>query len=191
METWAASYKGTKCRFEVLPSANHRADAAEAQVMLVAKIRELIKALGVPLRAGRAPAPRGPPPALASKGIPAWQLADPSGASTSSTTALDPTATAFEPSPDAAVKEPAQVSTAPASVATASAAVPPHPPSFDALVELIATGRTDEIEGIRDIPLKINEDAPSESKLEQPKKPWQQSTSWQDGSMNQEGAALQ
>lgn len=187
MDTWGASYKGTRCRFEVLPSANHRADAAEAQVMLVAKIRELIKALGVPLRAGRAPGPRGPPPTLASKGIPAWQLADASGASTSSKSALDPTASAFEPSSDASVTPPVTVSAA--APATAATAVPPHPPSFDALVELIATGRTDEIEGIRDIPLKINEAAPSESKLEQPRKPWQQSTG-QDR-LGQEGATLQ
>jgi len=33
---------------------------------------------------------------------------------------------------------------------------PPHPASFDAIVELISTGRTDEIPGIKDIPLKVS-----------------------------------
>ena len=31
----------------------------------------------------------------------------------------------------------------------------PHPASFDAIVQLIATGQTDKIPGIRDIPLKV------------------------------------
>lgn len=31
----------------------------------------------------------------------------------------------------------------------------PYPPSFDAIVELISTGRTDEIPGIKDIPLQV------------------------------------
>ena len=49
-----------------------------------------------------------------------------------------------------------------------------YPSSFSAIVELIATGREDQLTNIRDIPLKINEEPPSESKMERPKKPWEQ-----------------
>ncbi|AYO41225.1 hypothetical protein DNF11_0275 [Malassezia restricta CBS 7877] len=48
-----------------------------------------------------------------------------------------------------------------------------YPPSFHAIVELIATGQESQIPGIRDIPLKINPAPPSESKMECPKKPWE------------------
>lgn len=49
-----------------------------------------------------------------------------------------------------------------------------YPSSFHAIVELIATGQESHIPGIRDIPLKINPAPPSESKMECPKKPWEQ-----------------
>lgn len=48
-----------------------------------------------------------------------------------------------------------------------------YPPSFHAIVELIATGQESRIPGIRNIPLKINPEPPSESKMECPKKPWE------------------
>lgn len=51
--------------------------------------------------------------------------------------------------------------------------MPSHPPSFDAVVELIASGRTDEIEDIRHIPLQINQLAPSQSQMAAPRKPWE------------------
>lgn len=159
-----------RCRFEVLMGANHKCEAAEAQLLLVAKVRELIKAMGVPLRTGlaagsaasrtgAAPPARRPPPSL-SKGIPAWQLAD----------APAPAAAPAQPSAAESAGAPGASTAGPNSP---SSSIPPHPPSFDALVELIATGRTDEIQGIRDIPLKINEEEPSESKLEARRKPWE------------------
>lgn len=52
-----------------------------------------------------------------------------------------------------------------------------YPASFNAIVELIATGQEDKIPGVRDIPLKINESAPSTSTLERPKKPWEEASS--------------
>ena len=48
-----------------------------------------------------------------------------------------------------------------------------YPPSFHAIVELIATGQESQIPGIRDIPLQINPAPPSESKMVCPKKPWE------------------
>ena len=48
-----------------------------------------------------------------------------------------------------------------------------YPSSFHAIVELIATGQESKIPGIRDIPLQINADTPSESRMERPKKPWE------------------
>ncbi|KAI3624992.1 hypothetical protein CBS9595_000353 [Malassezia furfur] len=51
-----------------------------------------------------------------------------------------------------------------------------YPASFNAIVELIATGQEDKIPGVRDIPLKINESEPSSSTLERPKKPWEASS---------------
>lgn len=48
-----------------------------------------------------------------------------------------------------------------------------YPPSFHAIVKLIATGQESQIPGIRDIPLQINPAPPSESKMECPKKPWE------------------
>ncbi|WFD43588.1 hypothetical protein MPSI1_002251 [Malassezia psittaci] len=50
-----------------------------------------------------------------------------------------------------------------------------YPASFNAIVEMIATGQEDKISGIRDIPLKINEAPPSVSALPRPKKPWEAS----------------
>lgn len=49
----------------------------------------------------------------------------------------------------------------------------PYPASFDAIVELITTGKTDQIPGIRDIPLKINEEPPSQATMSRPSKPWE------------------
>lgn len=49
----------------------------------------------------------------------------------------------------------------------------PYPASFDAIVELITTGKTDQIPGIRDIPLKINEEKPTEATMSRPLKPWE------------------
>ena len=49
----------------------------------------------------------------------------------------------------------------------------PYPASFAAIVELLTTGREDEIPGIREIPLKIHDQAPSESKMTRPRKPWE------------------
>ncbi|KAK0538815.1 hypothetical protein OC834_000267 [Tilletia horrida] len=53
----------------------------------------------------------------------------------------------------------------------------PYPASFDAIAELIATGRVDQIPGIRDIPLEISEEPPSEAKLAPRPKPWEQQQS--------------
>lgn len=65
-------------------------------------------------------------------------------------------------------------SPAPAAAAAPTAAeAPSHPASFDAIVELISTGRADAIPGIRQIPLVINEAAPSTSELRRPPKPWE------------------
>ncbi|KAE8223421.1 hypothetical protein CF319_g3548 [Tilletia indica] len=50
----------------------------------------------------------------------------------------------------------------------------PYPASFDAIAELIATGRVDQIPGIRDIPLEISDEPPSEAKLAPRPKPWEQ-----------------
>ncbi|WFD28445.1 hypothetical protein MNAN1_003456 [Malassezia nana] len=49
----------------------------------------------------------------------------------------------------------------------------PYPASFTAIVEMLTTGREDQIPGIREIPLKINEQPPSESKMTRPRKPWE------------------
>lgn len=49
----------------------------------------------------------------------------------------------------------------------------PYPASFAAIIELLTTGREDEIPGIREIPLKIHDQAPSESKMTCPRKPWE------------------
>ncbi|SJX64012.1 uncharacterized protein SRS1_14667 [Sporisorium reilianum f. sp. reilianum] len=49
----------------------------------------------------------------------------------------------------------------------------PYPASFDAIVELITTGKTDQIPGIRDIPLKINEQPPTQPTMSRPLKPWE------------------
>ncbi|WFD20585.1 hypothetical protein MCAP1_002832 [Malassezia caprae] len=49
----------------------------------------------------------------------------------------------------------------------------PYPASFAAIVELLTTGREDEIPGIREIPLKIHDQPPSESKMTCPRKPWE------------------
>lgn len=48
-----------------------------------------------------------------------------------------------------------------------------YPPSFSAIVELIATGQEEKIPGVRDIPLVINEDKPSTTTMPQRKKPWE------------------
>ncbi|KDN47762.1 hypothetical protein K437DRAFT_255775 [Tilletiaria anomala UBC 951] len=49
----------------------------------------------------------------------------------------------------------------------------PYPASFDAIVELITSGRTDEIPGIKDVPLKINEVPPTEATMPKRAKPWE------------------
>lgn len=49
----------------------------------------------------------------------------------------------------------------------------PYPASFDAIVELITTGKTDQIPGIRDIPLKINDQPPTQATMSRPLKPWE------------------
>ncbi|WFD24257.1 hypothetical protein MEQU1_002954 [Malassezia equina] len=49
----------------------------------------------------------------------------------------------------------------------------PYPASFAAIVELLATGREDQIPGIREIPLKIHDQPPSESTMTRPPKPWE------------------
>ncbi len=49
----------------------------------------------------------------------------------------------------------------------------PYPASFDAIVELITTGKTDQIPGIKDIPLKINEEPPTQATMNRPLKPWE------------------
>lgn len=171
-----ADSKDSRCIFEVLPKANHQVDDPEAQLLLVTRVRELIKSMGftastvsrnpLPSTSAGGPPKRGPPPSL-NKGIPAWQLADPSSASpaTSSATQQPP-----ESSTSAqAVEQPSiEVPGPPAG------SIPPHPPSFDALVELIATGRADEIEGIRDIPLQINEAPPSQATMGVRRKPWEE-----------------
>lgn len=61
----------------------------------------------------------------------------------------------------------------PAAAPAPAAEAPSHPASFDAIVELISTGRADAIPGIRQIPLVINEAAPSTSELRRPPKPWE------------------
>ena len=48
-----------------------------------------------------------------------------------------------------------------------------YPASFNAIVNLIATGQEDKIPGVRNIPLIINQEKPSESKMERPKNPWE------------------
>lgn len=48
-----------------------------------------------------------------------------------------------------------------------------YPASFNAIVELIATGQEDKLTGVNEIPLHINEAAPSVSTMERPKKPWE------------------
>lgn len=53
----------------------------------------------------------------------------------------------------------------------------PYPNSFNAIVELIATGNADKVPGVREIPLKINEEMPSVSTRERPEKPWEKATS--------------
>lgn len=203
-------------KFQILDGANHKVDAAEAQVLLVAKVRELIKALGVVAKPGAATptsratsgAKKGPPPPPSLfKGIPAWQLGDaaspasvpstfadstktpqPSDAApkdstatplvtttqTTTTSADDGLASSSQPVTQASVSTDTGLATGSSDQPSqAAGGVPPHPASFDALVELIASGRTDEIDGIRDIPLVINENEPSQSKLEATKKPWE------------------
>ncbi|PWN37172.1 uncharacterized protein FA14DRAFT_187300 [Meira miltonrushii] len=53
-------------------------------------------------------------------------------------------------------------------------------PSFDEVVELISTGRADQIPGIKDIPLKINEATPSAATMSRPLKPWERAAAQQD-----------
>lgn len=67
----------------------------------------------------------------------------------------------------------ASASSAPAADEGAPAQTEKYPTSFNEIVELIATGQEDKIPGVRDIPLKINESAPSASTLARPKKPWE------------------
>ncbi|KAN0065809.1 hypothetical protein ACQY0O_000939 [Thecaphora frezii] len=55
----------------------------------------------------------------------------------------------------------------------AAAAHDPYPASFDSIVELIATGQTDKIAGIRDIPLQINQQPPTKAAMSRPSKPWE------------------
>lgn len=50
-----------------------------------------------------------------------------------------------------------------------------YPQSFSAIAEMIATGNTDGIPNMRDIPLKINPEQPSESTMKPPRKPWETS----------------
>lgn len=169
-KAWKDAIEGSsiaRVQVDILPGASHQVADAEAQIVLAAKVRTLIKSLGVqPVRSAAsvigpdsgstgkrvAPGPPPPPPsASTTTGIPAWQLAE----STQAALNVNDTAAAAT------------------TTSTGASAVPPHPPSFDALVELIASGRADEIEGIRDIPLKINDDPPSESRLDAPKKPWE------------------
>lgn len=45
--------------------------------------------------------------------------------------------------------------------------------SFSAITEMIATGKTDKIPNMREIPLQINSEPPSESTMERPRKPWE------------------
>lgn len=71
---------------------------------------------------------------------------------------------------------PQRATPAVASAATTTASEP-YPATFDAIVELITTGKTDQIPGIREIPLKINEEAPTEPKLARPSKPWERAAS--------------
>ncbi|CDU25294.1 uncharacterized protein SPSC_05128 [Sporisorium scitamineum] len=52
----------------------------------------------------------------------------------------------------------------------------PYPASFDAIVELITTGKTDQIPGIRDIPLKINDEPPTQATMSRPLKPWEKAS---------------
>ncbi|KAI9468590.1 hypothetical protein LPJ78_001676 [Coemansia sp. RSA 989] len=47
----------------------------------------------------------------------------------------------------------------------------PHSLSFAEVVQMIASGQ--EIPGIRDIPDKLNQEQPSESKISAPPKPWE------------------
>lgn len=61
--------------------------------------------------------------------------------------------------------------------ASSTTAAEPYPATFDAIVELITTGKTDQIPGIKDIPLKINEETPTEPKLARPSKPWERAAS--------------
>ncbi|PWN52385.1 hypothetical protein IE53DRAFT_312198 [Violaceomyces palustris] len=56
---------------------------------------------------------------------------------------------------------------------TDAATTEPYPASFDSIVELITTGQTDKIPGIKDIPLKINEEEPTAPTLKKPPKPWE------------------
>ncbi|CAO1615865.1 unnamed protein product [Sympodiomycopsis kandeliae] len=157
-QAWEDAVKdeaGIRTKFEILPGANHQVEDPDVQVVLAARVRGVIKSLGVPLRSappsGSAPAPKkvGPPPPVPT-GIPAWQLDQGDAGAATTSTNVQKIQQAEDAAPTA-----------------------PHPPSFDALVDLIASGRTDEIEGIRDIPLKINEAQPSESQLNAPKKPWE------------------
>ena len=56
-------------------------------------------------------------------------------------------------------------------------AAEPYPNSFNAIVELIATGNADKVPGVREIPLKINEEKPSVSTRVRPEKPWEKAAS--------------
>lgn len=160
----------SRCYFEILPEANHKGAALGAQEVLVTKTRALIKAIDAPSKppnparasATTARTMRGPPPLPTAQGIPSWQLESEKSTSSAPSAVQQPVSAA-----------PATTASVAPQIAAPTSAIPPHPPSFDALVEMIASGRTDEIEGIRDIPLRINPEAPSESQMEAPKKPWE------------------
>ena len=160
-----------RCRFQLLAGANHKVDDEAAQMALVVKVCDLLRSLGTSCGRSSTAMPQGsregrrpPPPLPKTQGIPAWQLAD-----------TDVQSSAVAPNdPRSAVSNATESAASSTAQPTNHASVvPPRPPPFDALVELIASGRTDEIEGIRDIPLKINEEAPSESRMPAQKKPWE------------------
>lgn len=70
--------------------------------------------------------------------------------------------------------EPLRSNTEAQTVGGDTASSEPYPTSFSAIVELIASGNVDKIPGVREIPLKINDQAPTESKMTRPAKPWEQ-----------------
>lgn len=67
-----------------------------------------------------------------------------------------------------AASEPSQP---PATSSSSSSTDPPYPPTFAQLAQLIATGAP--IPGIKDIPDKLAEGAPSESRESVRRKPWE------------------